>query len=144
MLDGTGAQWPEGEAVRAGRNRGQIMGFLIRSAFWIGLVLLIIPVGGNDGEESAREVGLLEAAGAAAAAFSDLRGMCERQPQVCETAGAALDTIAARARESLRLAHEAFSENDATETVAVEADGQDVEAALVTGSVPSARPELRP
>ena len=58
------------------------MGFIIRSAFWLSLVLLLIPFGaGKDGEQM---VNPLQAMFAAKGAIEDIAGMCERKPEVCE------------------------------------------------------------
>ena len=84
------------------------MGFLIRSIFWLSLVLLIIPFdgGGEDGDK----VGPLQALNAAREAVSDVTGICERKPEVCETGRAAFQTIGVRAREGARLAYEMLDE----------------------------------
>ncbi len=79
------------------------MGFLIRSVFWLGLVLLILPLGGN-GDAATPTVGPLQAFVAAREAVGDIAGMCERKPDVCETGRAALNTIGIHARAGVRLA----------------------------------------
>lgn len=86
------------------------MGFLIRSAFWLSLVLLIIPFDGGSAAPEAESVGAFEAMNAAREAIGDVSGICERKPEVCETAGAALHTIGVRAREGARIAYEALDE----------------------------------
>ena len=79
------------------------MGFIIKSAFWLSLVLLLIPVGGDDTTET---VGPIQAFFAAREAVGDIAGMCERKPDVCVTGRLALSTITVRARESARYAME--------------------------------------
>ena len=95
-----------------------MVGFLIRSAFWLSLVLLIVPFDGAASGPNGENVGALEAMNAAREAFGDVSGLCERKPDVCETAGAAFETIGARAREGARIAYEVlderFGEPDAT------------------------------
>jgi hypothetical protein len=114
------------------------MGFLIRSAFWFSLVLLVIPFGGQD--EAGNSVGPLQALGAAREAIGDVTGICERKPDVCVTGKAALHTIGVRAREASRIAFEMLDEKleepDATTTGTVAAD-----AAPVDAVIPVARPE---
>lgn len=114
------------------------MGFLIKSAFWIGLILLVIPLdSGMPGGERA-SIGAFEAFIAVREAASDLGGICERKPEVCETGRAALQTIAVRAREGARIASEAldgFAEPDASELARDTATVPD--ATIATGSVPS-------
>lgn len=96
------------------------MGFLIRSAFWLSLVLLLIPFGGN-GEET---VGPVEAFVAARGAVQDMAGMCERRPEVCQTGRSALNTIGIRAREGARLAY-----------TMIEPEPREDEPAILTGTV---------
>jgi hypothetical protein len=102
------------------------MGFLIRMAFWFSLVLLALPLG-PGGESGARQVGALEALFAASEAVTDIAGMCERKPDVCETGKAAISTVGVRAREASRIAYEALE---------TQSGGAD---ATVTGSVPVPR-----
>ncbi|WP_367715399.1 DUF5330 domain-containing protein [Nitratireductor sp. GISD-1A_MAKvit] len=111
------------------------MGFLIRSIFWLSLVLLFLPIGGTGGEEGAEtsQVGALQALGAAREAVTDLVGICERKPEVCATGRAALQTIGARARESARIAYEMLETPEAQPENAP--DSQAI-APLTTGSVP--------
>ena len=91
------------------------MGFLIKSAFWLSLVLLIIPLGGGqeDGERPA--VGPIETFFAARAVIDDVSGLCGRRPEACEVGRSALSTIGMRAKEGARLAYgvldEHFGEN---------------------------------
>jgi len=82
------------------------MGLLIRSALGLSLLFLVLPidVGGSDSLQAEQEVGPLQALFAARDAVRDIAGICERQPDVCATAKAAIATIIARARESVRLA----------------------------------------
>ena len=122
-----------GQGVPGDRNapgtKGVAMGFLIRSAFWLSLVLLVIPIGGNDEEKPT--VGAIEAFFAAQAVVGDVAGLCERNPQACEVGKSALHTIGVRARESARIAYDMLDE-----------DGKDDAAQPVhTGSI---APDLAP
>lgn len=83
------------------------MGFIIKSASWLSLVLLLIPVGSGDQAET---VGPLQAFFAAREAVGDIATMCERKPDVCETGKLAVATISVRARESARIAMEMLDE----------------------------------
>lgn len=89
------------------------MGFLIKSAFWLSLVLLVIPLGGNsDGEPS---IGPVETFFAARAVVGDMANLCERRPDACEVGRAAMHTIGVRARESARIAYTALDQHLAEE-----------------------------
>ena len=82
------------------------MTFLLRIGFWFSLVLLALPFGfGGEGSD-APSIGPIQTFFAAKEAMSDVAGLCERKPEVCETGRAAFDTISVRARESARLAIE--------------------------------------
>jgi hypothetical protein len=81
------------------------MGFLIRTAFWLSLVLLVIPVDLSDsGKAPVDTIGPIQAFLAARDAVGDIAGMCERQPEVCEVGRSAVQTIGLKARESARIA----------------------------------------
>ena len=99
------------------------MGFIIRSAFWLSLVLLLVPFGGA-GADSESTVGPVEAFVAARGAIGDISGMCERKPEVCEIGKSAIYTICERAREGARMAKAAIYENY-----------EETDAVLTTGSV---------
>ncbi|MBY8918086.1 DUF5330 domain-containing protein [Nitratireductor sp. L1-7-SE] len=110
------------------------MGFLIRSIFWLSLVLLLLPIGGTGSEDGTEtpQVGALQALGAAREAISDMVGICERKPEVCATGRAALQTIGARARESARFAYEMLEE---PAEGSAEATAGITDVPLTTGSV---------
>jgi|SRR5690606_22412398 len=85
------------------------MGFLIKSAFWLSLVLLVIPFGGStEGEEA---IGPVETFLAARAVVGDMASLCERRPDACEVGRAALTTIGVRAREGARIAYGVLDEH---------------------------------
>lgn len=90
------------------------MGFIIRSAFWLSLVLMLIPVEGT-GNDNQASVSPLQAFFAARDAVADVGGMCERKPDVCQTGRAALDTIGMRARESAKFAFELIEQKQPAE-----------------------------
>lgn len=102
------------------------MGFLIKSAFWLSLVLLLIPIGGSGDAETDPRVGAIEAFFAAQAVVSDVAGLCERKPDACEVGKSALHTIGVRAKESARIAYTMLDEQ-------LPEDGAQ---AIHTGSIP--------
>lgn len=113
------------------------MGFIIRSIFWLSLVLLLIPFGGTGGGAREGIVSPVEALLAARGAIQDVTGMCARKPEVCETGKAALHTITVRAREGARFAYDAL---DSYDTDASEVASSDPVADIIaTGSVPESR-----
>lgn len=88
------------------------MGFLIRCAFWLSLVLLIIPIHTNADDGAESTVGPVQAFVAAREAVQDVTGICSRKPEVCTTGRAALHTIGARARASARYAYKLLGDDD--------------------------------
>lgn len=125
------------------------MSFLIRTAFWFSLVLLALPLGGPGGTDGQRSVNAFEAVVAAGEAVSDIAGMCERKPGVCETGRSAISTIGVRAREVSRIAYEALeqqpgqAQESADASAAAEADPVKMDA-LATGSVPIPTARIEP
>ena len=126
------------------------MGFIIRSVFWLSLVLLLIPFGAT-GEDGKTMVNPLQAMFAAKGAIEDIAGMCERRPDVCTVGAAAVHTITVRAREGARIAYSALEGYGAGEEVAgaekaPASDGDAIagiiaaaDAQAITGSVPTSR-----
>jgi Family of unknown function (DUF5330) len=79
-----------------------MIGTLFRLTFWGGLALFFIPV--NDGAvQDGRSVSALEALYAARETMADIKGICDRKPEVCATGGAALETITERAKAGARI-----------------------------------------
>ncbi|WP_029354176.1 DUF5330 domain-containing protein [Bosea sp. 117] len=95
--------------------------FLLRTAFWLTIVMVLLPAlprtgAISQGETSARadaashggpaDMGPLEAISAAGAAVSDASGFCGRQPQACAVGVQMLETLGERAGASLQMALE--------------------------------------
>jgi uncharacterized protein DUF5330 len=78
------------------------MFFLLRMAFWLGLVLVLLPREKAPGSEKLPQVGASEAVSAATAAVSDMSQFCRRQPAACEVGGQAAAVIGHRAQEGAR------------------------------------------
>ena len=62
------------------------MFFLLRMAFWLGLVCLLLPSGGAKTSPDA-QIDAGQAVTLASAAVSDASGFCDRQPAACKTGG---------------------------------------------------------
>lgn len=80
------------------------MGFLIRIALLIGIIILFIPADEAEMKKQAggQSVSLFDTIGFATAAYSDASGFCTRNPQACSTGGVFLDTFEAKARTGAR------------------------------------------
>ena len=78
------------------------MWFLLRMAFWLGLVLVLLPREKNAESQKLPQISAQEAVQAATAAVSDMSQFCKRQPSACEVGGQAATVIGARAQEGAR------------------------------------------
>lgn len=82
--------------------------FLLRSAFWLTLVILLIPADPDSGE--APRVSLVNAFMAAQATVADLSGFCDRNPDVCVTGGAAIGIFAEKAENGVQMLYRYFDD----------------------------------
>jgi hypothetical protein len=78
------------------------MFFLIRMAFWLGLVLVLLPTGKTTDDDKLPEVSTGDAVSAAAAAVSDMSQFCVRQPAACQIGDKAATVIGHRAQAGAR------------------------------------------
>jgi hypothetical protein len=78
------------------------MFFLLRMAFWLGLVLVLLPRDQTPDSAKLPHVGASEAISAATAAVSDMTQFCKRQPAACEVGGQAATVIGHRAQDGAR------------------------------------------
>jgi Family of unknown function (DUF5330) len=95
------------------------MRFLLRMAFWLGLVLVLLPSAGTEPTPKT-QVGTVEAVSAARAAISDLRNFCERQAEACSVGSHAAIVIGHRAQAGAKMLYEFLNEQlgpQPTETV---------------------------
>src|ERR1700726_5075029 len=76
------------------------MFFLLRMAFWLGLVLL--PGDRTPESNKLPQWGASQAVTAATAAVSDMSQFCKRQPAACEVGGQAATVIGHRAQAGAR------------------------------------------
>ncbi len=78
------------------------MFFLIRMAFWLGLVLVLLPTGKTTDDDKLPQVSTGDAVSAAAAAVSDMSQFCVRQPAACQIGDKAAVVIGHRAQAGAR------------------------------------------
>ena len=82
------------------------MFFLLRMAFWLGLVLVLLPREKTPESEKLPQIDASQAVQAVTAAVSDMGQFCKRQPQACEVGGQAATVIGVRAQEgALKIYH---------------------------------------
>src|SRR5271170_465611 len=84
------------------------MFFLLRMAFWLGLVLVLLPIGAAQRNSSTSEVSASEAISAASATVGDLRGFCARQPDACVVGSEVATAIGQRAQAGAKMLYAAL------------------------------------
>jgi hypothetical protein len=84
------------------------MFFLLRMAFWLCVVCVLLPSGSKTPSPEAK-IDASEAVTLAGAAVSDVRGFCERQPDACVTGGKVAVAIGHKAEAGARTLYEFVS-----------------------------------
>ncbi|MCB1501949.1 MAG: DUF5330 domain-containing protein [Bauldia sp.] len=78
--------------------------FVLRSVFWLTVVILLLPADPNTGE--APRSAIIEAVMSARSSVAGLSGFCTRNPDVCMTGGAAIDLVAEKAEDGVELIYD--------------------------------------
>jgi hypothetical protein len=106
------------------------MFFLLRAAFWLTIVLALLPSGSSQPQAQGAQIDTIDAVVAAGAAVSDMSGFCDRQPEACKVGAQAAVTIGQRAQAGALMVYDFIHERVARSE---------------TGSVSEAKvvPELR-
>jgi hypothetical protein len=87
-----------------------IMMFLLRAAFWLTIVALLLPTGRSPSATPPTRVGAAEAVSAAGAAVSDMTHFCKRQPEACEVGSQAATALGEKAQAGAKLLYEFVNE----------------------------------
>jgi hypothetical protein len=85
------------------------MFFLLRMMFWLTVVCVLLPSSGGNTAKVSLPVDTLQAVSAAGAAYSDMRGFCERQADACIVGGQVASVIGQRATEGAKTIAEFIS-----------------------------------
>jgi Family of unknown function (DUF5330) len=106
------------------------MWFLLRMAFWLGLVLVLLPRDKTPESQKLPQISASEAVQAATAAVSDMSQFCKRQPSACEVGGQAATVIGNRAQEGARKIYQMITDKKAgdADKKAVDAERKSPEA----------------
>jgi hypothetical protein len=91
------------------------MFFLLRMAFWLGLVLVLLPRDKAPGTEKTPQIDATQAVSAATAAVSDVSQFCKRQPAACEVGGKAATMIGERAQDGARKLYQIITDKRASD-----------------------------
>jgi hypothetical protein len=92
------------------------MRFLLRMAFWLTVILVLLPSGGSQPTPKAN-MSALDAVSAAAATVADMRSFCERQPDACSVGSQAAAAIGQRAQAGAKMLYDYLSESRTADDV---------------------------
>jgi hypothetical protein len=111
------------------KETGREMFFLLRMAFWLGLVLVLLPREKTPESDKLPQIGASEAVQAATAAMSDMTQFCKRQPAACEVGGQAATVIGQRAQEGARKLYQIITDKKSPDHTGSIGGNADVEPA---------------
>ncbi|MPZ56941.1 MAG: hypothetical protein GEU91_10695 [Rhizobiales bacterium] len=86
------------------------MMFLLKAAFWLGLVLVLLPTGSKKQAIDEPQIKAAEAASAATAAVFDLSQFCTRQPGTCAVGSQVATILGQRAQAGAIMVYEFVTE----------------------------------
>ena len=109
------------------------MFFLLRMAFWLGLVLILLPAATAQRTPSS-EVDAASAIAAASATVGDLRGFCGRQPEACTVGSQVATAIGYKAQAGAKMLYDVL-----TDALAPRETGS-LASTAGSGSRPAAKP----
>jgi len=110
------------------------MFFLLRMAFWLGLVLVLLPREKTPASDKMPQIGASEAVSAATAAVSDMSQFCKRQPAACEVGGQAATVIGQRATEGARKLYQIITDKKAPDHTGSISGGENIDALLTVAA----------
>ena len=90
------------------------MFFLLRMAFWLSVVLVLLPSGGSKQQAvvPSAQVGAADAVSAASATVSDMRQFCSRQAEACAIGSQAAIAFGQRAQAGAKMVYDFISERN--------------------------------
>src|SRR5580704_12842587 len=112
-----------------------LMFFLLRIAFWLGVVLILLP-GAPQHDTSTDEVGTADAISAASATVHDLKGFCTREPDACTVGSEFATSMGYRAQAGAKMLYDFLTEALASHETTSHTD-EPIKSAL---NKPSAQP----
>jgi hypothetical protein len=86
------------------------MFFLLRMAFWLGVVLVLLPSGSAQHAAQTSDVGTSGAISAASATVQDMRGFCTRQPDACTVGSQVAVSLGYRAQAGAKMFYDFLTE----------------------------------
>jgi uncharacterized protein DUF5330 len=89
---------------------GWVMRFLLRMAFWLTVILVMLPSGGSQPTPKVN-VSAIDAMSAAKATVTDMRSFCDRQPEACTIGSQTAVAIGHRAQAGAKMLYEYLNEH---------------------------------
>jgi hypothetical protein len=89
------------------------MRFLLRAAFWLGVVVMFIPA--ESTKPSAPPIGATEAVSAAGAAVSDMRRFCSRQAEACAVGSQVATAFGQKAQAGAKMLYDLVTAEGASQ-----------------------------
>ena len=117
------------------------MRFLLRVAFWLSVVVLLLPSAPSERGAPATQVGASDAMTAAGAAVSDMRQFCTRQPDACAVGAQALAQFGRKAETGAKMLYDFLNQHFGAERNGAERGVADRNAPAATGSVAGGPPD---
>jgi len=81
---------------------GGVMFFLLRMAFWLCVVCVLLPSIGSQSNDPDTQIDPKQAVTLASAAVTDARGFCDRQPDACQVGGSLVVALGHKAEAGAR------------------------------------------
>lgn len=113
--------------------------FILRTLFWLGVIILLLPAGKSEDQVSptalsqAPALSTGQALTAAYSTVNDLSGFCHRNPDACAVGSAALSAAEEKAKSGVRLIYRWATGEPAARTSA-EPDQRPARGALLSSS----------
>ncbi|WFS01720.1 DUF5330 domain-containing protein [Rhizobium tumorigenes] len=126
------------------------MWFLIKTAFWFSLVLVLLPVFSSQSTTRTQnnpQVQMSDAVTAATGAFQYVTSLCSEKPEICVKGGETFTALGYRAREGALVAYEMIDHQlsgKSADKTASDAGATDTSRQQVAVAAPQAEAELQP
>jgi len=92
--------------VNSRNDEGSVMRFLLRLAFWLSIVVLLLPAAPSKPTAGHPPIGASDAVSAATAAVSDMRQFCLRQPDACAVGSQAISQFGQKAQAGAKMLYD--------------------------------------
>jgi len=110
------------------------MWFLIRVAFWLSIVIMLLPSTQPQTAAQGPQIGAGDALSAAGAAVSDMRNFCSRQPEACAVGSQAATAFGHKAQAGAKMLYDYLTEKVGAEDDATGSAGKPATAGRLTES----------